>query len=431
MEERNIVRCPNCGTDIDVSEVLYRQIESEIKAHYQRDYLEKENRLKKREEEMEVERRKILEEKNRINQEVEERVGKRLKDETHRIEDELKKKIEAENREYIEDLIKELNEKQNQLKEFNRVQLELERVKREKEELRDRITLEKEKELNERLLIEKEKMEKWIEERSKSIEEKYMMETREKDLIISRLTSELEEANRRAQQGSIQLKGEAQEIELRELLKRLFPIDEIIDVKAGQKGADVIQIVKGFSGEVCGKIYYESKRTKEFKNEWIKKLKDDNLREKADILVIVTNTMPKDEERSFVFKDDVWICKFSEVEILSSTLRFMIQKLHSYMNIQRNKGSKMEMLYNYLAGEEFKAQFETIIRGYIDIKKGYEEERMKMLELWKRREKQLEKILDSASELYGAIKGIAGSTVPTINEFEMTDSKKALKSPTE
>lgn len=183
-----------------------------------------------------------------------------------------------------------------------------------------------------------------------------------------------------------------------------------------------MQIVKRSDGNECGKIYYESKRTKSFNYEWIQKLRDDNLNVKADLLVIVTETMPEGTER-FDYKEGVWICSFHELKGLSMVLRQMLIRVNDVMITQQNKGSKMELLYNYLTSQEFRAQFEAIIEGFADLQKSYSDEKLRMQKIWKEREKQLEKILTNAVAFYGSLRGIAGASIPKIKMLEFEKSK--------
>lgn len=392
MENKNIIRCPGCGRLINISEVLYNQLEE----HFKEIYRKKETEL--------------LEEKIKLKETVEKEFEERLRADRKRIEEELRKKIEVENVERITLMQKELEEKTQKIKELNSALAEIERLKREKELLREQILLEKEKEFTERL---KEERERFL----RQVEESMNLKLKEKDILIEQLKSQLDEAKRKAEQGSIQLKGEAQELELEKILSLAYPLDEIVEVKKGQRGADLLQIVKTSNGMECGKIYYESKRAKNFDHNWIQKLKEDNLSVKADVLVIVSEVLPDGRER-FLYKDGVWICTLSEVEGLSFVLRHSLQQIYSARVIQQGRDVKMEMLYNYLTSNEFKGQFEAIIEGFIALQRGYQEERRKIEKIWAERQKQLEKIISGMVTFYGSLKGIAGASIPEIKALE-------------
>lgn len=217
-----------------------------------------------------------------------------------------------------------------------------------------------------------------------------------------------EEMKRKAEQGSMQLQGEAQELVLEELLRTHFPFDMIGEVGKGVRGADCIQTVRNQFGQECGSIIYESKRTKDFAGDWIEKLKKDMRSTGADIAVIVTQCYPKDMD-CFGEKDGVWICSFDEVKALAYVLRDFVIKMSAVMRSQDNKGDKMHLLYDFLTSNEFSEQWKAIREGFMSMRMSILRERDAMEKLWKSREKQLDKVLLSASHIKGSIEGIAGS----------------------
>jgi hypothetical protein len=217
----------------------------------------------------------------------------------------------------------------------------------------------------------------------------------------------IEEMRRKAEQGSMQLQGEVQELALEELLRSAFPFDEISEVGKGVKGADCIQTVRNNFGQECGRIIYESKRTQSFSADWIDKLKADMRSQSAVAAVIVTHAMPKDMPM-FGEKNGVWICSFAEVKALACVLRDGIVKTFNAAKSQENKGDKMQLLYDYLTSSEFGEQWKAIREGFLSMKQSIQKERDTMERLWKAREKQLEKVLLNAAHVRGSIEGIAG-----------------------
>lgn len=341
---------------------------------------------------------------------IEQKVKTKLKTESGKLEKIIRQKIEEEKSEEVEALQKELGHKSEQLKELNKTKAEIERLKREKDEQAEKIALEKEREFTQKLNEEKKKIRQQADE--------------DNDLVIKDLKRQIEEqkeiakeAVRKAEQGSMQRQGEIQELELENILRELHKYDEIIEIKKGQQGADIVQCVKTENGLECGKIYYESKRTKNYNENWLQKLRDDNLAVKADILVLVTETMPDGHDK-FFFKDGVWICSLWEAKGLSLVLRYGLLQVHSVSITQQGKETKMEMLYNYLTSQEFSGQFGAIIEGFKSLQDNYAYEKLKMQKIWKEREKQLEKILTNAVSFYGSIKGIAGASIPDIKMLE-------------
>jgi hypothetical protein len=189
----------------------------------------------------------------------------------------------------------------------------------------------------------------------------------------------------------MQMQGEVQEIALEDLLRADFPFDIIDEVPKGVRGADVIQTVINPLQQVCGKIIYESKRTKAFSDQWIEKLKEDQREQSAVIAVIVTEVLPKEIER-FGRRDGVWICTYHDVKSLIFILRETILREYSIRMSHENKGDKVELLYRYLVSDDFHQRVEAIVEGFsslkgeMDAKNGHDKN-------WKEREKQIEKVI--------------------------------------
>lgn len=211
----------------------------------------------------------------------------------------------------------------------------------------------------------------------------------------------------------MQLQGEAQELLLEELLRENFPFDVIEEVGKGVEGADCMQIVRNNSGKECGKIIYESKRTKGWSNAWIDKLKADKRNQGADVAILVTQTFPKDMER-FGEKDGVWVCGFTEALGVAALIRNGVIRVYEAQKSQENRGDKMQLLYDYLTGNEFRGQVEAIVEGFMAMKTAITKERAQMEKQWREREKQLDKVLLATSGMFGSVKGIAGASVGDI-----------------
>jgi len=259
-------------------------------------------------------------------------------------------------------------------------------------------------------------------------EEEHLFRMKDLQMQLEEQKKLIEEMKKRAEQGSMQRQGEVQELLLEEMLKDHFPFDIISEVGKGVEGADCIQTVRNHLGQDCGRIIFESKRTKTFQQSWVEKLKTDMRSKGADVAIIVTQTYPKDF-KCFGEMDGVWVCSFSEVVALTSAMRHTIIRIAETKKGEENKGEKMQMLYDYLTGNEFRQQMETIVEGFMAMKISIDKERLQMEKLWKEREKQLQKVLLSTSGLYGSIKGIAGASVGNIPLLEAeteTDREEAL-----
>lgn len=410
MKNETKVKCPNCGSEIDVNSVLYHQLEESLKKDFEKANAAKEKDLQAKLSQIEMQKIELEKQKDNMELLVNEQVQSKLKKEKTQLEKSISEKIRLEQNEILDSLKEELEQKSLQVKELNKTKAEVEKLKREKEGLREEIALEKEREFSEKLRDEKSRI-------KKQVDEENFLRIKEKEKVIDDLKNQLEEAHRKAEQGSMQLQGEIQELELENILREIFIYDEITEVKKGQRGADVLQIVRTQTGVECGKIYYESKRTKNFDNNWLQKLRDDNLNVKADILVLVSETMPDGQDK-FFYRDGVWICSLWEVKGLALALRYGLQQVYSVAITHQGKEDKMEMLYNYLTSQEFAGQFGAIIEGFKSLQDNYNDERLKMQKVWKEREKQLEKILTNAVSFYGSIKGIAGASIPEIKMLE-------------
>ena len=257
-------------------------------------------------------------------------------------------------------------------------------------------------------------------------EQQFAMRTKELEKQIEDQKKLVEEMRRKQEQGSMQLQGEVQELMLEELLQTTFPFDKIEEVGKGVRGADCIQTVRNQFGSESGKIIYESKRTKDFANDWIEKLKSDMRTLGADVAIIVTQTLPKDMDR-FGEKDGVYICTFTEVRSVALLLRNALLKIAEAKKSQENKGDKMVMLYDYLTSSDFSEQWKAIREGFMSMKLSIQKERDMMEKLWKSREKQLEKVLLNAAHIKGSVEGIAGADAVNLSITSSDDDALLLE----
>lgn len=251
----NIINCPECGVEINVSDILYHQVEEKLSKDFAEKNAIKEKELKKKLDELKKQKEEIDKEKELLQQKIDEAVKSKLTAEKSKLEKSIRESLKEETIEQIESLKKELEQKSNQVKELNKTKAEIEKLKREKEELKEEIELQKEKEFSERLKEERIKIKKQVDEAS-------LLKIKELEKQLEDQKALAEEMKRKAEQGSMQLQGEVQELAIEEILKSLFPFDQISEVGKGIKGADVIQIVRNKFGNDCGTILYESKRTK-------------------------------------------------------------------------------------------------------------------------------------------------------------------------
>lgn len=406
MSNNSTIKCPQCHHEFPIGNALAQEIENDIRQKYLKRYNEDKNKLEAEKQQL----AKEAEQLKTLSENQDQILADKLKQAKIQLEQEAIKKAAGEIQAQMEMLNKELTDKTLKLRESQQKELDL--------MVKEKQILEREQTL--KLDMEKQMLEKSkeIEDRAKKLEgEKFDLKIKELEKKLADQVELAETMRRKAEQGSMQLQGEVQELALEDLLRGTFPFDQIEEVAKGVKGADCVQHVKNNLAQACGKIIYESKRTKAFTNEWIEKLKADMRAQQADIAVIVTEVLPRDMD-AFGFKDGVWICRFSEVKALAFLLRDSLLKIHTALVSQENKGDKMQMLYNYLTGNEFRQNIEAVVEGFVSLKEGIGKERLQMEKIWKEREKQLEKVLHNTVQFYGSIKGIAGNAVGDIRLLE-------------
>lgn len=390
------IKCPSCGNEFEPNEAIRDEIEKELRskaAEWQKKKSEEfQQQLQKKEADFALQ---IKSEKEKLQQQLEQNLRKTIASD---FENKLR--------------LLEQNNKDNEEKLKEARQQQLEFLKKE-QELKNK-EAELELSVQKKLQAEREKLSDEIRrlEEQKAVQKETEMQLRmkelEKQLEVQKNLAE--EMRRKAEQGSMQLQGEVQELALEEMLRSAFPFDMISEVGKGVKGADCIQTVRNQFGQECGKIIYESKRTTAFAGDWIEKLKADMRSLGADVAVIVTKTMPKEME-GFGFRDGVWICSFQEVKGVSAILRDGVMRVYTVSKSNENKGDKMHLLYNYLTSNEFAEQWKAMREGFMSMRLSIQKERDAMEKLWKAREKQLEKVLLNAAHIRGSIEGISGNDV--------------------
>lgn len=412
------ISCPNCNQPIDVENILANKLEEELKRKYATQLASEKKKYDAELENLNKAKEDFEAKKKKENELFQERLGKELKEQSKEMAVKLKLKLEEEQSEQFKMLQDELKEKSEQVKELNRSKAEIEKLKREKSEMREQVEAESQKKLNEMLFTEKDKIRKAEEDRN----ELRFKELQKQLEDQKKLT---EEMKRKQEQGSMQLQGEVQELAIEEWLIAQFPLDSIEEIKKGARGGDCIQIVNTRTHQNCGKIYYESKRTKDFQAGWIEKFKNDIRDKGADIGVLVTDAMPSDMERMGL-RDGIWICSFDEFKGLCAVIRESIVQLSNALSSQENKGDKMHMLYDYLTSTTFRMQVEAIVEGFSQMKVALDSEKRSMQRIWKEREKQIEKVITNTIDMYGSIKGIAGSAIQPVKALELPEADDEL-----
>ena len=409
------IKCPKCGESISIDDVLAHQIGEKIRKEIEVEQKVKEAEIAKKQKELETQTIQLEDAKKNTQIEVNKKVAEKLATEKTALwkqaQIEASKEKEAEKKMLEE----QLAEKDTKLREANEKELLLRKEKNKLDEEKRSFELEKQRQLDE--------------ERKKITEDANKKATEEQRYIIAQLQKQLADAtkakddlSRKLEQGSQQTQGEVLELELEEILKVEFPHDEIVPVPKGVSGADVIQKVKDHSGRVCGQIAWESKKTKAWSEGWIQKLKDDQRVIKADLAVIASAVLPEDV-KGFVFRDGVWICDIKLIVALATALRINLLNVSRERAMSVGKNEKMEVLYSYLTGVEFKQRVEAIVEAFTNMDVGLRKERLAYEKIWSEREKQIKKVITNTVGMYGDLSGYVD--LPQIKTLELPDGESS------
>ncbi len=407
-----IITCPKCGEQIPLNDALTVDIREQLKGELEKDIVEKERQL--------ILREKSLQESEKN---VDGEVSKRLEAEKLNImkvaEERATKKIELE----MSDLKKADEEKEKELEEVRAKAMAFMDKARELEAKDKNRELEYSQKMDEAT-------KKIAEQARQDADEASKMKLAEKDKQMEQLKKALEDANRKAEQGSMQIQGDAQETDLKLALQSAFATDTIEDVPTGIRGADLVQTVFSSMGQKQGIILWESKNAKAWKAEWVTKLKDDQTNIKADVVIIATQVLP-DGIDTFGFRDGVWITGYKFALPLVAALRYQLSEMNRVKQSFVGKDAKMELLYNYLGGSEFKNRIETIVMAFVSLKSGLDTEKRAMEKIWSKREKEIERVIKNTTGFYGDLEGIMGSAaLPSIEALELPtgeDDNEALE----
>lgn len=372
----NTIKCKNCGSEIEVSEALSHQIEEQVLASIKADH----------------------------KREIEE--AKKL------AEDTVAKKIQEQFETQLVSLQKEKDEERDRNKKLTSQMEELlDEIK--KLRIKDE---ERELEMKKKMLEEQDKIKQ---DARKQADEENQLKNMEKDKKLNDALKQIEDLKTKMQQGSQQMQGEVLELELERLLKNEFPYDLISEVKKGERGADIVQQVIDKLTRVCGTILWETKNA-QWQNGWMGKLKEDQRAKKADLAVLVTINKPEWLE-SFTYKDGVWVSALPYVIPLAFALRFNLVSLHHEKLTGEGKNEKMEILYQYLTGTEFKHRVEAIAEAFGNMQEELEREKRWFVAKWSRQEKEIRKVLNHTHGMYGDLQGIIGRALPEIKTLELPE----------
>jgi hypothetical protein len=398
--------CPKCQYEIEVAEVLSAQLRSQLQKEFDADIRKKESAIAEREQE--VVRAKDAVKK--AEQDIDGRVADQLAKERKQLSDEALAKAREQVTVELRDKDQQLADANTKLKAAQDAELALRKERRELEEQKQTLELS----VNRRLDEERSKIR---ETAKKEADEERRLKDAEREKLVNDLRQQIEEWRRKAEQGSQQLQGEVLELELESLLRQHFPFDEILPVPKGIHGGDVIQIVRDASGTICGIILWESKRTKNWSDSWLPKLRDDQRAAKAQIAILISIELPK-EVTTFRHIDGIWVTSSGCAINLASALRAGLIEVAAAKRSLDGRHDKMEVLYSYLSGQEFRHRVEGIVEAFATLRDDLEAEKRATQRMWAKREKQLERATTQTTGMYGDLQGIIGAALPTIKSLD-------------
>lgn len=398
----NSLACPHCNHEIELTELMRTQVASQIRRELDAQAAARERELDKQNEEVSRQKRQLEKDRESIAEQI--RV---------QVEYQQKELIAEANKRAKDAVAIELADRDEQLKELStslasaqEQELELRKMQRTLQSEKDMLKLEVQRQLDAQ-------RSQLIAEVKAQFDQENQLKQAEKDKTISDMTIRLREMQRKIEQGSQQLQGEVQELALENLLSSVFPTDTIAPVAKGTCGGDAIQQVFDPTGLNCGSILWESKRTKNWSNAWLTKVRDDQRSVRAVCVVIVSETLPSDV-KTFALIEGVWVCSWGCVKGLAAALRSGLIEVGKSKLVVQGQNQKMDLVYNYLAGREFKQRVEGVVEAFMAMQGDLASEKMALQRIWSKREKQLERALHNTASLYGDLQGIIGASMPTI-----------------
>ena len=406
--------CPNCSAEIKLTESLAAPLIQTVRKEYEAKIAQKEADVSKREAEVRAQQKAV---KN-AQKAIEDQVAEKLKTERAAIAEEEARKaklalasdLEAKTKE-VGELQEVLKQRDEKLKEAQQAQADLLRKQRELDDAKRELDLTVEKRVQTSVEAVRQKAKQEAEEGLK-------LKVVEKEEQISSMQRQIDDLKRKAEQGSQQLQGEVLELELETTLSTKFPLDSIEPVAKGEFGGDVLQRVVGPMGQPCGAILWESKRTKNWSDGWLPKLRDDQRAAKAEVAVLVSNAVPKDID-TFGQIDGVWITQPRFAMPLVIALRQSLIEVANTRQAQEGQETKMELVYQYLTGPKFRHRVEAIVEKFSDMQADLDKERKTMTRLWAKREAQIQGVIESTVGMYGDLQGIAGRALQEIEGLEI------------
>jgi hypothetical protein len=407
--EQGMITCPSCGHEFEMSDALTGRLRKHLEEELLGDVKKREAKIKEKTAALKAQEAQIAKSREEIDEEIEAKLKERLSE----AEKKATRKLEGKYADELKQLQGDLEEKDAAIKTFREQELALRKEQRKLKEAAESLELEVARKLDAA-------REKIREEVAKKADEEHRLKDREKDKVINDLKASLEDMKRKAEQGSMETQGEVLEQDFEAQLKGFFVHDDIQPVPKGVRGADLIHTVRTPMGDECGVLLWETKNTKAWSNAWIPKLKDDMIQTRASIAVLVSVVLPNGVKR-FGQVDGVWVSDPLCAIPLAAVLREQLEAVSRERTASVGKNEKMEALYGYLAGVEFKQKIEGIIEAFTSMQDQLLKERRAMEKHWKQREKEIERVVKNTAGLYGDMQGIIGGQIPAIPALELDE----------
>ncbi|HSF56440.1 MAG TPA: DUF2130 domain-containing protein [Candidatus Binatia bacterium] len=412
MAEPTVV-CPQCKSEIKLTESLAAPLLESIRRDYEQRLTQKDADIAKREKTLHERETSLQKQKESID----EQIAKKMQQEQLRIAAEEAKKAKLVLGNELDQKIKEINDLQEVLKQRDakladaqNAQADLIRKQRDLDDAKRELELTVEKRVQTDLAAAREKAKKEAEDEMK-------LKVMEAEQTIASMQKQIEDLKRRAEQGSQQLQGEVQELEIESLLSARFPRDTIQPVPKGEFGGDILHRVMGPLGQPCGTILWESKRTKNWSDGWLPKLREDQRAAKAEIAVILSQILPKDVE-TFALVDQVWVAHPKVALPVAVALRQTLIEIAGARQASEGQQTKKEMVYQYLTGPRFRHRIQAIVEAFSSMREDLDRERKAITKQWSKREEQIDRVMQATVGMYGDLQGIAGKTLQEIEGIE-------------
>ena len=418
------ITCPNCKTEIKLTESLAAPLLASTRLAFEKQIAQKDSDMAAREAAMRAKEKSLADAKRDLDAQVADTVASTLKSERIRVVAEESKKARLAAANEIDEKSRALTELQDVLKvqdaklaDAQKAQADLIKKQRElddaKRELELTVETRVQSGLNEvRTLARRE------------AEDGMKLKVAEKDQTIFSMQKKIEELKQKAEQGSQQLQGEVQELELENLLRSKFPFDVVEPVPKGEFGGDALQRVNSAGATPCGSILWEFKRTKNWSDGWLAKLREDQRSAKADVCVLVSQVLPKGVE-AFDLMEGVWVASPRVIIPVAMMLRQGLLQLSQSRALSEGQHTKTEMVYQYLTGPRFKQRVEAIVEAFSSMQDDLDKERKVIMKQWAKRQEQIERVMGATVGMYGDLQGIAGKSLQEIEGLELG----ALESP--